>query len=226
MPSAQATQGRLTARPERPTVAITPSVHPLGLATGRDGLLLVPSHYQPERPAPLVVLLHGAGGHAEHGLSLLRDQADEHNLVLLAPASRAQTWDVILGGYGPDVRFLDRALTHTFQRVAIDTTRVAVGGFSDGASYALSLGLTNGELLGHILAFSPGFMAPRRTHGQPRVYVSHGTRDAVLPIERCSRRLVPQLERAGYDVRYREFDGPHTVPADKVREAVDWFLAG
>jgi phospholipase/carboxylesterase len=30
------------------------------------------------------------------------------------------------------------------------------------------------------------------------------------------------LRRAGYDVRYREFDGPHTVPADVAREAVDW----
>jgi phospholipase/carboxylesterase len=33
---------------------------------------------------------------------------------------------------------------------------------------------------------------------------------------------VPQLRRAGYDVRYREFDGPHTVPGDIAREALDW----
>jgi hypothetical protein len=25
-------------------------------------------------------------------------------------------------------------------------------------------------------------------------------------------------------VRYREFEGPHTVPPDIAREAVDWFL--
>lgn len=31
-------------------------------------------------------------------------------------------------------------------------------GFSDGASYALSLGLPNGNLFSHIVAFSPGFM--------------------------------------------------------------------
>ncbi len=31
-------------------------------------------------------------------------------------------------------------------------------GFSDGASYALSLGVPNGDLFTHIVAFSPGFM--------------------------------------------------------------------
>jgi predicted esterase len=85
---------------------------------------------------------------------------------------------------------------------AIDPARVAIGGFSDGASYALSLGLTNGDLFSHVLAFSPGFMAPAGQEGSPRIFVSHGTRDAVLPIDRCSRRIVPTLRRAGYDVAY------------------------
>ena len=59
--------------------------------------------------------------------------------------------------------------------------------------------------------------------GAPRCYLSHGTRDAVLPIDACSRRLVPRLERAGYPVRYHEFDGPHTVPPAVAQEAVEWF---
>ena len=54
--------------------------------------------------------------------------------------------------------------------------------------------------------------------------MSHGTRDSVLPIDRCSRRLAPVLEQAGYDVLYHEFDGPHRVPADIAREAVDWLV--
>jgi phospholipase/carboxylesterase len=45
----------------------------------------------------------------------------------------------------------------------------------------------------------------------------------VLPIDRCSRRIVPQLERAGYDVLYREFDGGHTISPDIASEAVSWF---
>jgi phospholipase/carboxylesterase len=225
-PDRQATEGRLRARPAPSTEAASPGVHPLRLGTGRDGLLYVPAGYQAEHPAPIALMLHGAGGSAEHGLSLLRSQADAAGLLLLAPASRRETWDVILGRYGPDVAFVDRALGQTFQRCAVDASRVAVGGFSDGASYALSLGVANGDLFTHVIAFSPGFMAPAAQHGSPRVYVSHGTRDQVLPIEVCSRRIVPQLQRAGYDVRYHEFDGPHAVPAEIAHEAADWFTDG
>ncbi|CAA9490767.1 MAG: Phospholipase/carboxylesterase [uncultured Rubrobacteraceae bacterium] len=123
------------------------------------------------------------------------------------------------------MEFVNRALEQTFGRLAVDPERLAVGGFSDGASYALSLGIDNGDLFSHVLAFSPGFMAPAERRGRPPVFVSHGTADQVLPIDRTSRRIVPQLERQGYQVTYREFDGPHTVPKPVAREALEWFIA-
>jgi phospholipase/carboxylesterase len=91
-------------------------------------------------------------------------------------------------------------------------------------SYALSIGITNGDLFREIIAFSPGFMAPDGEVDRPRIYISHGVHDQVLPIDHCSRRIVPQLRRAGYDVTYHEFDGPHTVPPEIAREALTWFL--
>ncbi len=219
-------EGRLRARPGAESAADAPpasGLAPLGLGGERDGLVLVPSGGNARGPRALVVLLHGAGGNARHGIAPLQELADEHDLILVAPESRGPTWDVLLGGYGRDVRFIDRVLEATFARHAVDPARVAVGGFSDGASYALSLGLTNGDLFRSILAFSPGFSAPAAQEGEPRIFVSHGTDDRVLPIERCSRRLVPALQRAGYAVHYREFDGPHTVPPAIAREAVAWF---
>lgn len=218
-----AAEGCLLAQPETVTTAAPSGLHQLGLDATRDVLLYVPSGYRPEEPAPLALMLHGAGGVAQHGLALLQGLADTTGIILLAPPSRRQTWDVIYGSYGADITFIDRALTHTFSRYAIDPSRVAVGGFSDGASYALSVGITNGELFSHVLAFSPGFMVPADQRGAPSIYISHGTHDDVLPIDRCSRRIVPQLQKAGYDVVYREFDGPHTVPADIAVEAVNWF---
>jgi phospholipase/carboxylesterase len=133
---------------------------------------------------------------------------------------------VILGGYGPDVRFIDRALMQVFARHAIDPQHLAIGGFSDGASYALSLGLANGGLFSHILAFSPGFMAPSAFETGPRLFIAHGTADRVLPIDRTSRRLVPHLRAAGYRLEYREFEGGHLVPPEIAVEAVAWFLHG
>ena len=97
-----------------------------------------------------------------------------------------------------------------------------IGGFSDGASYALSLGIANGDVFDSVVAFSPGFEASELRNGQPRFFVSHGTADPVLPIDRCSRRIVPALEEAGYAVTYHEFDGGHTVPDSIQTKVVDW----
>jgi phospholipase/carboxylesterase len=216
---------RLRARPApSPSEPIQPGEHRLGLGDARDGMLYVPR----ERPAaaPLLVLLHGAGGAAQRITSRLEvfALADRAGAAVLAPDSRGGTWDVVRGGFGPDVAFIDKALGHTFSRVAVDRRRVAIGGFSDGASYALALGLVNGDLFTHILAFSPGFLSADEPRGQPAIFVSHGTDDQILPIDRTSRRLVPILKRAGYDVRYREFNGPHTVPSSIAREAFDWWV--
>jgi phospholipase/carboxylesterase len=225
-PGAQAAAGRLVARPMNVTQSAPTGLRQLGIVTQRDVLLYVPPQYRPDRPAPLALMLHGAGGDASGSLGLLQSFADEHGLILLGPASRDTTWDVIRGGYGSDVTVIDQALAQVFQAYAVDPQRLAVGGFSDGASYALSVGITNGDLFSHVIAFSPGFLAPADQQGTPRLFISHGTRDDVLPIDRCSRRIVPQLRRAGYDVLYHEFDGPHTVPPPIVREALDWYLGG
>jgi predicted esterase len=185
----------------------------------------VPQGYRPEQPLPLAVMLHGAGGSAVHGLGLLQHLAESTPMLLLAPPARRSTWDIIYGSFGPDITFLDQALALTFERCAVDPARIALGGFSDGASYALSAGLMNGDLFTHIMAFSPGFMAPAIQVGEPRLYIAHGTEDEVLPIERCSRRIVPLLQGAGYDLRYREFAGPHILPSMISAAAVAWFTA-
>ncbi len=185
---------------------------------GRDlGVCYVPSA-PPER---LVVLLHGAGGRAGDALGLLLPHAEERRFMLLAPQSVGPTWDVIGPGYGPDVRRLQQALDRVLDGQATRPA-LAIGGFSDGASYALSLGLVNGDIVDAVLAFSPGFAAPTAPTGRPEIFVSHGRADAVLPVDRCSRRIVPALRRAGYPVHYHEFDGGHVVPPAIVDEALHW----
>lgn len=214
----------LTARPGDVPAGNPPSpgTHALEIERTRDCLLHVPALPDHAAAAPLPVALHGAGGSAEAALSLLHPVADAFGLLLLAPASRGSTWDGVRGGYGPDVDVLDRSLQRAFHLAAVDPARVGVAGFSDGASYALGLGLANGGLFRRVLAFSPGFVPPAGRTGTPRVFVSHGTADRVLPIDRTSRRVVPALEEDGYDVEYVEFEGGHTVPAAVVLRAMAW----
>jgi predicted esterase len=219
-------KGRLTARPSPPSgPPASPGTAPIGIGSERDGVIYAPEGYTPGRPAPLVVMLHGAGGSARRGLPRLRGLADEHGLLLLAVDSRGSTWDAVIRGFGPDTAFLDAALARVFTHYAVDPTRIAVEGFSDGASYALGLGLTNGDLFTHAIAFSPGSLPLLERNGAPAVFVSHGTADQILPIDLCSRRIVPELERRKYAVRYVEFEGGHQVPPAIAAQAVRWFLS-
>jgi phospholipase/carboxylesterase len=220
---ARAGDSLLHARPKMPTTSITAGEHALGIGSDRDGLLVIPEQYRPGTAAPLALLLHGAGGRARRIVTLL-SVAESLGVIVLAPESRGSTWDAIRAQYGPDVEFVNRALEYTFERCSIDRRRLGIGGFSDGATYALSLGLDNGSLFTHILAFSPGFSVARRPQGRPRIFISHGKADQILPIDSTSRRLVPALEDAGYAVNYREFDGPHTVPPAIAQEAFNWFV--
>lgn len=215
--------GRLLARPRtRPLEAGAHGVSRLALDDARDGLLYVPDSYNADAGAPLVVALHGAGGNAHRMLDLLHHAADEHGVILLVPESRVQTWDLIASEFGIDVAYIDAALSKVFDAYRIDIPRIALAGFSDGASYALSLGLVNGDLFTHLIAFSPGFIAPSIRIGRPRIWIAHGVDDRVLPIAQCGRHVAPQLSRAGYVVEYNEFAGGHCVPGELADQAFGW----
>lgn len=216
--------GVITARPLQKVTGGSSGLHPLGLGKASDGLLYIPERRDQRRPAPLVLALHGAGSNAHDAIQPLRRFADERGMILIAPEARSGEWDLLDGGFGADVDFIDHALARAFELCLVDAGRVAIEGFSDGASYALSLGLRNAELFTHIIAFSPGFMTLPPATGRPSVFISHGTTDDILPAARCSRRIVPKLERDGYAVTYHEFPGGHVVPREVAGDAVEWLL--
>jgi predicted esterase len=216
---------RFTARPQVSAGSAPAGLRPLGLRTDRDALLYVPASSEKHEKAPLIVSLHGATRGPERGIDLLKTLSDEHGFLLLAPGSAGHTWDIIEdGGYGADIGFIDKSLARVFEMRTIDPVRIAMAGFSDGASYSLSVGLANGDLFTSVFGFSPGFVVPGEHAGKPPVFISHGTIDPVLPIDECSRRIVPELKRQGYQVTYREFEGKHALPPDVAQEAMRWFL--
>ena len=200
----------------------------LDAAGGRGAVVHVPPGYSPDRPAPLLLLLHGAGGSGALLLPLVQAHAERLGAIVLAPDSRGPTWDAIRGAPGPDIAFLDKALAWTYERFAVDPARQAVAGFSDGASYALMLGLANGDRFPAVLAWSPGFIPaqPVREEGEPRFFVTHGTADPVLEIAVTSRRIVPALRRGGATVEYREFEGGHVLKGTLLAESLDWAFGG
>jgi phospholipase/carboxylesterase len=216
--------GRITARPRTGLKTSVNGQLNLGLDKERDAILKLPST-SGTSPLPLLVMLHGATQNAEDMFWYLGSIPEEAGVALLAPNSRDYSWDAIGGNFGVDVQFLNRALERVFETVAVDPARLAIGGFSDGATYALSLGLINGDLFSRVVAFSPGFVVNGTHNGKPRLFISHGTRDHILPIDRCGRRIAVELKAFGYDVTFREFDGDHEIPSEIAREGISYVAA-
>jgi phospholipase/carboxylesterase len=212
--------GRLTAQPRfarNPSVA-TGQIE-LRLDRERNPILQLPKTAT-NSAMPLLVMLHGAGQSAEDMFWYLGTAPEEAGVAVLAPNSGDHTWDAIGENFGADVELINRALELTFDTAQIDQARLAIGGFSDGASYGLSLGLINGDLFNRVVAFSPGFIIDGTPNGKPRFYVSHGASDRILPIDRCGRRIATQLKEHGYDVTFREFEGGHEIPEAVAKEAL------
>jgi len=217
--------GRLDFRHRLPTQQpLPPGRHDLGLFAERDAVLLVPEGVDPRRPSPLVVLFHGGGGSAERILPRLDRHAQSEKFLLLVPQSLVPTWDIVIAGHGPDRERVAAALEHVADRFLLDPEHLGFAGHSDGGSYTLSLGLANGDVASHLIVSSAGFLSVHLQVGAPRIFLSHGTRDAQIPIDRSARVHVPALREAGYPVTYVEYDGPHAHQPDVVAQAVDFFL--
>ncbi|MGH7617727.1 MAG: alpha/beta hydrolase, partial [Gemmatimonadaceae bacterium] len=216
--------GRLVTRPHKALKEITPGDHVLADDAGRRAVLFVPAGYDPTKPAPFFLALHGATGSGDSMLRGSRAAAEAHGVVMLSPSSRDYTWDAIRASYGDDFARIDRMMSDVFDQCAIDPSRVAVGGFSDGATYALSIGLENGDVFTHVVGHSAGFIIPGAAHGKPKVFLSHGRQDNILPIDQCGRRIAAQLRRGGYDLRFDEFDGGHQATPEMRERAMAWFV--
>ncbi|RXZ36315.1 esterase [Oxalobacteraceae bacterium CAVE-383] len=215
------------AAPAQPPLPALPAGrNRLGIADERDAILYVPPSLNLDAPIPLLVMFHGAGGFPEKVLPFLEEHANRHGFLLLAPHSTFATWDIVIGGNGPDVERLDKALAAVAARYAIDPARLGFAGYSDGASYALSTGITNGDIATHVIAFSGGFMNIFMQEGSPKVFIAHGLVDEQLPIATSGRANAAKLTAAGYDVEYVEFNGKHAIQPAIVSMAIDFFLRG
>lgn len=224
----QAAQATPSAAPDVPiagaTDAIPYGISKLGISDGlRDGTLFVPKSYREDVPAPVAVMLHGYSGFGDEMKSTFAI-AEELGVVVVAPDSREVTWGRSVPGFDPDVRYIGAAYRRATELVNIDPTRVALGGRSDGAGYALSMGLAYGDTFNHLIVIAGGMMSPLRRKGKPRIFLAHGTKDQQMPIDRTARLFRKQLKADGYDVTLVEYDGGHGTPPEVVREAFVWLV--
>ncbi len=129
---------------------------PIGGGT-RSALLHLPRSFDPARPAPLVILLHGSGG---TGAAMLRDSnlataSDQHGFVIAAPDAgiphdKGFVWNIpgvptvagtIPGPDAPDdVAFIGALIDQLASAGCIDPSRVYATGLSGGGRMTSWLG--------------------------------------------------------------------------------------
>ncbi len=128
----------------------------LGLSDeGRDGTLYIPKSYKPGTKMPLLIMLHGFSGWGDNQRSLFA-LAEELGFIVITPESRDITWGKEAPGFDQDVRYIGAAFRHVGSIVNIDFDRVALGGQSDGAGYALTMGLAYGDTFNHVIVLAGG----------------------------------------------------------------------
>jgi len=210
-------------------------------------------------PGPLVLLLHGYGTPGDDLVPLARTlQRDPrlHHLRFVLPVGRlelphggrawwplrprAQREAAARGGTRnlaaqhpeelPASREALLALLRDLEvRYDVPSSRVAIGGFSQGAMLSIDVALHRDEAPGAVFALSGSVIGESewrpllgRLRGVP-VLVSHGRRDSVLPF-RGGDHLREVLDGAEAEVRFVPFDGDHTIPPAVLAALAD-FLA-
>ena len=180
----------------------------------------VPAKALSSRSIAVNLLLHGSARDVEQLMQAHIPYADSAGVVILAPYAASGTWDAINTTFGPDVVGIDVALSWLFDVLPVNPARIAITGFSDGATYSLAVGRANGDLFSRIVAYSPGFIIDVEPVGNPPIAISHGTHDAELSYEKTRDQIVPTLKGDGYGVDFRTFDGPHWVLPELIEETL------
>ncbi len=202
-----------------------------------SAILLTPDEIDPGRRYPLFTVLHGAGRQDEALAVGYRREPARCQAFFLIPRSLEPTWDLIAGGERRDLDFLEYAYDLIYRRYPIDALQQSLIGYSDGASYALSVGLCNASMFSALMVWAAGFLvldpptadAFRRSPAsepRPRIYLEYGTHDELFDFQQVAIPMRENLEKVGLDVTFSVDEGGRHWPSGSFhREALDWYFA-
>ncbi len=158
----------------------------------------VPSSYSPERPTPLLVLLHGFGADAERIEDYLRfgPLADQLGLLYVRPEGTPDAfgslyWDagVCCGFYGrpvDDVGYLGSLVDAIGAQCNVDSGRIYFLGHSNGAYMSYRMACERSDLVAALVAFAGvSTPLPDKCDALKPVHLlhAHGTADEVWRYE-------------------------------------------
>ena len=112
--------------------------------------------------------------------------------------------------------------------VGMSSDRIVLAGFSQGGVIALRTGLTLEHPLAGILALSTYLPLVEATRNEAHpanastaVFLAHGREDPLIPIE-AAKDASELLTTLGYPLQWHEYDMPHAVCPEEIRDIAEW----
>ncbi len=187
------------APPKANTEPLGPGDHTRTLGMGeqkRTYLIHVPKGYDPKKPTPVVLALHGAAmnGPMMVWFSGLNTTADKSGFIVVYPSGTGTgpflTWNAggfkgkVAEGKADDVAFVGKLLDDLGTVVKVDEKRVYACGMSNGGMMCYRLAA---ELSDRIAAVAPVAGTIAIDESKPKrpvpVLHFHGTKDSIVPFE-------------------------------------------
>ena len=188
----------------------------------------IPAGYDPARPWPMIVTLHGTGGSGgawiQTWLRTARDKA-----VLVAPTTPRHTWSARQGH-----SYVLTAVREIMDELRIDADRVYLDGMSMGGGGAFRLAEHYPD---RWAAIGPRCNVPDLRQKKDKTFVTMlaenfrgvpvywvvGAKDEKIPIDMV-RAAKTDLEAAKGELVYREFaDGGHDWSLEKDETVLEWY---
>ena len=182
------------------------------------------------------VLLHGRGRSPDDVLSLA-ERIGDPEVAWVAPAAADNSWwpGSFLAPFAENEPWLSSALGAVdtlLHSLAVDRSRVVLGGFSQGACLASEYALRNPGRYGGLLLYTGGFCGPRGTvpprldsfEGTP-VYMGTSDPDDWVPAWRVQETSAV-LSALGAVVEVEVFEGMDHIVNDAEIEAGRALLSG
>jgi len=198
-------------------------------------LLHLPPGYwtEPGRRWPLVLFLHGRGERGtdinlvrKYGIAKLMDEEPTADYIAISPqCPLTHEWPGLVDTLA---RLLDQATTH----LPVDPDRVYLTGLSMGARGGWLLAVTEPERFAALVMIcgripTPDFLERVGTLKEKPIWVFHGAKDPVVPVEN-SEQIVATLQAAGGHPRltiYPEADHDAWTATYANHELYSWLFA-
>lgn len=192
--------------------------------------------------SPLLILLHGHASN-ENDLFSFNSQIPDNWIVVFVRAP----YKLNEGSYRwYDVKMVNQKITinteeeeksrnkllnlveNITKKHKVNTRKIIVAGFSQGANMALAVGLTAPEKIAGVGVFSGRFMNEIKPFINPSIFfksqkcfIAHGNNDAMLPIKYAFENQ-QELQSLGISVTFSEDAGAHSISSKQFDKFLQW----